>query len=110
MSGNKESNIRTVLEAIPDDSWVKASDIEKKTDLSVHEIGGIISQNLLHVFVERRKTSINGGAFYEYRRFRRLIRDNGRLERAWEHEPTRQGGLLSPHEALGKNQAKTPRS
>ena len=108
MSGNKASNIRKVLEVIPNDNWVKASDIEKKTDLSVHEIGGIISHNLLYVFVERRKTSINGGAFYEYRRFRRL-RDNGGLERALEHEPTRQGGLLPAHNAMGKNQAKTLR-
>uniref|UniRef100_A0A6M3LWX7 Uncharacterized protein n=1 Tax=viral metagenome TaxID=1070528 RepID=A0A6M3LWX7_9ZZZZ len=79
MSGNRGSNIRKILEAIPDDNWIKASDIAKKIDLSVHEIGGFISHNLLFEFVERRKTSINGGAFYEYRSFRRL-RDNSRLD------------------------------
>lgn len=80
MIGSKGSKIRKILEAIPDDSWVKASDVEEKTGISAHSVGAIISQHLLYELVERRSVRLNGGGCYEYRRLRR-IGDSSRLER-----------------------------
>ncbi len=72
MSGRKGSKVGKILEAIPDDSWVKASDMEEKTGFSAYEIGGIISEYLLYEVVERRLVHINGGNCYEYRCLRRM--------------------------------------
>jgi len=70
MSGCKGPNVMRILEAIPDDDWVRASDMEEKTGLSAYKIGGIISMYLLYDVVERRPVRGNGGSCYEYRRFR----------------------------------------
>ena len=72
MNGRKESKVGRILEAIPDDSWVKASDVEEKTGLSAYEIGGIISECLLYDVVERRSVRVNGGDCYEYRCLRKM--------------------------------------
>jgi len=72
MSGRKGSKVVKILEAIPDDGWFRASDMEEKTGLSVYEIGGIISEHLLYDVVERRSVRVNGGSCYEYRRFRMI--------------------------------------
>jgi len=71
MNGNKRSKVRRILEAIPEDSWVKASDIEEKTGIHARSVSGIISEHLLYVFVERRKTR-SGGSCYEYRCLRKM--------------------------------------
>lgn len=70
MNGTKGSKIRTILEAIPDDGWVKASYIEEKTGISAHRIGAFISHHMLNAVVERRPVRLNGGGCYEYKRFR----------------------------------------
>ena len=72
MSGRKGSKVKRILEAIPDVSWVKASDIEEKTGLSGHEIGAIISEHLLYDVVERKSVRVNGGSCYEYRCLRKM--------------------------------------
>ena len=65
MNGRKGPKVGKILKAIPDDSWVKASDIEEKTGLSAYEIGAIISEHLLYDVVERRSVRVNGGDCYE---------------------------------------------
>lgn len=80
MSDGKRSKIMKIRDAIPDDSWVKASDIEEKTGIGARSVGGIISEYLLYAVVERRSVRVNGGSCYEYRCFRRLG-NSGRLER-----------------------------
>jgi len=72
MSGRKRSKVGRILEAIPENSWVKASDVEEKTGLNAHEIGGIISEHLLYDVVERRPVRVNGGSCYEYRCLRKM--------------------------------------
>jgi len=72
ISGVKGSKARRILEAIPDDGWVKASDIKEKTGIGAQKIGGIISQQLLYDTVERRPVRAYGGSCYEYRGLRRM--------------------------------------
>ena len=72
MSDVKGSKVERILEAIPDDSWVKASYIEEKTGIGVHSVSPIISQHLLYKFVERRSVRVNGGSCYEYKCLRRM--------------------------------------
>ncbi len=72
MNGNKRSKVRRILEAIPEDSWVKASYIEEKTGISARSVSGIISEYLLYVVVERRSVRVNGGSSYEYRCLRKM--------------------------------------
>ena len=72
MSHRKGAKVRRILEAIPDDGWVRASDMEEKTGLSAYEIGGIITMYLLYDVVERRPVRVNGGSCYEYRCFRKM--------------------------------------
>ncbi|GAH10800.1 unnamed protein product, partial [marine sediment metagenome] len=45
MSGRKGSKADRILEEIPDDSWIKASDIEEKTDIRARSVSGIISEH-----------------------------------------------------------------
>jgi len=59
---------KRILEAIPFDKWVKASDMEEKTGLSSHEIGAIISQDLSSKLVDRRHTRELNRGHYEYMR------------------------------------------
>ena len=72
MKGGKESKVERILKVIPDDHWVRASDIEEKTGINAQKIGGFISEHLLYVFVERRKTRMSGGGCYEYRCLRKM--------------------------------------
>ena len=72
MSGVKGSKVGRILEVIPDDRWVKASEIGEKTGISAHIVGGIISQHLLYDIVERRSVRVNGGSCYEYRCLRKM--------------------------------------
>ena len=72
MSGRKESKVRRILEAIPEDSWVRASDIEEKTGIGARIVSGIISKQLLYDVVERRSVRVNGGSCYEYRCLRKM--------------------------------------
>ncbi len=83
MSDSKKSKVRRILEAIPVDGWVKASDLEEKTGISAHSVGALVNHYLVSKFVERRKTqrTRGGGDFYEYRLLRRIGKIN-RLERA----------------------------
>ncbi len=72
MSGRKGSKVRRILEEIPDDGWVRASDIEEKTGIRARSVSGIISEHLLYVVVERRSVRVNGGSSYEYRCLRKM--------------------------------------
>ncbi len=73
MSEGKRFKIRKILEAIPDDSWIKASDVEERTGICAHSVGLLVKYYLASKFVERRKKIIRGeGEFYEYRRFRMI--------------------------------------
>ena len=72
MSGRKESKVRRILEAIPEDSWVRASDIEEKTGIGSRIVGGIISKQLLYDVVERRSVRVNGGSCYEHGCLRKM--------------------------------------
>ncbi len=72
MSGVKGPKVRRIREAIPDDGWVRASDIEEKTGISSRSVSGIISEHLLYDFVERRSVRLNGGDCYEYRCLRKM--------------------------------------
>jgi len=66
------SKVRRILEAIPEDSWVKASYIEEKTGIRARSVSGIISEHLLYAVVERRSVRVNGGSCYEYRCLRKM--------------------------------------
>lgn len=59
--------LERILEAIPTDDWVTASDVEAKTGISAHSVGAFISQRL-NTYVERRFTRFQTGGCYEYRR------------------------------------------
>ena len=72
MSHRKGPKVMRILEAIPEDSWIRASDMKEKTGLNSHEIGCIISEYLLYDFVERRPVRVNGGSCYEYRCLRKM--------------------------------------
>lgn len=72
MSGRKGSKIDRILEAIPDDGWVRASDIEEKTGIRKRSVSGIISEHLLHDFIERRPVRVTGANCYEYRYLRKM--------------------------------------
>ena len=72
MSDGKRSKIGRILEEIPEDSWVRASDIEEKTGISARSVSGIISEYLLYAVVERRSVRVNGGSSYEYRCLRKM--------------------------------------
>ena len=72
MKGGKRSKIGRILEAIPDDGWVRASYIEEKTGIKARSVSGIISEHLLYMVVERRSVRVNGGSCYEYRCLRRM--------------------------------------
>ena len=71
MKGGKESKVERILKVIPDDRWVRASDIEEKTGIRSRSVSGFISEHLLYVFVERRKIR-SGGSCYEYRCLRKM--------------------------------------
>jgi len=62
-----------ILDAIPYDEWVTASEISSKSGIGSHKLALIISERLLNVDVERRKpTTSERGKFYEYRRIERI--------------------------------------
>jgi len=57
-----------ILEAIPFDEWISASEIAEKTGLSPQAVGIIIQKNLLPVYVERRQGDLSPNYVYEYKR------------------------------------------
>lgn len=59
-----------VLELIPYDRWVGASEISKKTGITSHKVSGIIKSRLLYKFVERKKVKTKYGKNFCYRRVR----------------------------------------
>ncbi len=73
MSRRKGSKVRRILDAIPDDGWVRASDIEKMTGIRKRSVSAIISEHLLHEFIERRPVRVTGANCYEYRCLRKMM-------------------------------------
>jgi len=75
MKIKKNSISGMILDALPYDEWVTASEISSKIGAGSHKIALIIKQRLLNVDVERRKPTIRErGKFYEYRRIGRRAR------------------------------------
>ena len=64
----KGSKKHRIIEAIPYDEWIKASDVEAKTGIKAHSVGALINHYLLNVSIERRQIRLHGGKLYEYRR------------------------------------------
>jgi len=58
----------TVLELIPYDRWVGASEISMRTGISSHKVSGIIKSRLLNKFVERTQVKTKYGRNFQYRR------------------------------------------
>lgn len=77
MKGNnklsKDLVRKMILDTIPYDEWILASDIAKKLELESSVVARIISRDLLNVDVERKnmKNKYRGNT-YIYRRLNRL--------------------------------------
>lgn len=72
MRGFRSGISNRILDAIPYDEWVTASEISSKSGIGSIKLALIISERLLNVDVERRKpTTSERGKFYEYRRIER---------------------------------------
>ncbi len=62
---------KMILNVIPYNEWVLASEIARKLELGSHKIAIIISRDLLHVEVDRKPMDTKHGAPYVYRRLKR---------------------------------------
>ncbi len=77
MKGNnklsKDLVHKMILDNIPYDEWILASDIAKKLELRSSVVARIIRRDLLHVYVERKniKNKYRGNT-YIYRRLNRV--------------------------------------
>lgn len=70
---SRDSVRKMILDAIPYDGWVLASDIAEKLGLRSSVVSRVISVDLLHVYVERKKMEKdNRGNLYSYRRLNRV--------------------------------------
>ena len=76
MKGNnklsKDLVRKMILDTIPYDEWILASDISEKLELGSSVVARIISRELLNVYVERKNTWNNRGNVYIYRRLNRV--------------------------------------
>lgn len=76
MKGNnklsKDLVRKMILDTIPYDEWILASDISEKLELGSSVVARIISRELLNVYVERKNTWNNRGNIYIYRRLNRV--------------------------------------
>ena len=76
MEGNnklsKDLVRKMILELIPYDEWIIASDIAEKLEIESSVVARIISRDLLNVYVERKNIWRNRGNIYIYRRLNRL--------------------------------------
>ena len=60
----KRTNVlELILEAIPRDEWVSASEIAEKTGLNKQAIGATIGYNLLQ-YVERKRFTDSGKSYF----------------------------------------------
>ena len=65
---NSHSEAAMILEAVPLDRWVTASEIAEAVGLTPNKVGGVIGSQLKGVYVERKKKSP-----YERRYFYRRL-------------------------------------
>lgn len=76
MKGNnkpsKDLIRKMILDTIPYDEWIFASDIAEKLELSSSVVACVISRDLLNVYVERKNIWHNRGNVYSYRRLNRV--------------------------------------
>jgi len=61
-----------ILDTIPYDEWIFASDIAEKLELGSSVVARVISRDLLNVYVERKNIWNNRGNVYIYRRLNRV--------------------------------------
>jgi len=61
-----------ILNAIPYNKWILASEIARKLELGSHKIARVISRDLLYVEVERKPMKAKQGKLYVYRRLTRV--------------------------------------
>ena len=64
--------VKNILEAIPFDDWVSASDISRRTGIRPQSVGIIIRNNLLNIHVERKKE--DKSKIFVYRRLPKCAR------------------------------------
>ena len=62
---------KMILNAIPYNEWILASEIARKLELGSHKIARVISRDLLYVEVERKPMKAKQGKLYVYRRLTR---------------------------------------
>ena len=76
MEGNnklsKDLVRKMILDIIPYDEWIFASDIAEKLELGSSVVARVISRDLLYVYVERKNIWNNRGNVYIYRRLNRV--------------------------------------
>ena len=73
MKIHSKSRANIVLEAIPYDEWVSASDIATKVDFNSHVVGQIIANRLINIFIDRKPENAMLGIPFVYKRKNRLI-------------------------------------
>lgn len=69
---NRSILSKRILDTIPYDGWVLASEIAAKLGVGSHRVGNIIGRKLLYVEVERKPMKDNKETPYLYRRIKHV--------------------------------------